>query len=89
MPKTPADKPTPPPTPISRWMVVLTGVIIGAVWGAIMWGITAAVHGSASAAVFAYLVITMAMIGGGVAAFFGAVGVKRRGESLRPRLWKR
>jgi hypothetical protein len=81
------QNPTPPaapPRPTSRWLTVLTGVIIGAVWGAIMWAINAWIHGSSNGAVFAYLVLTMAMLGGGVAAFFGAIGVRRSGENIGP-----
>jgi hypothetical protein len=89
MAKKNTDNPTPPPSPPHRWLTVLTGVILGAIWGAIMWGIVSAVHQSASATVFTYLVLTMAMIGGGVAAFFGAVGVKRSGENIGPRFGRR
>jgi len=78
-----------PPEPPNRWLTVLTGVALGAIWGVIMWGINAAIHHSASGTVFLYIVLTMAMIGGGVAAFFGAVGVRRSGESLTPRFRRR
>jgi hypothetical protein len=78
-----------PPDPPNRWLTVLTGVVLGATWGVVMWGINAAIHHSASGIVFLYIVLTMAMIGGGVAAFFGAVGVKRAGDSLSPRFRRR
>jgi len=61
--KTPA-----PPEPSNRWRIVLTGVAIGAIWGVIMWGINAAIHHSSNGTVFLYIVLSMAMIGGGVAA---------------------
>ena len=35
---------------------------------------------------WAYLALTTAMIGGGVAAFFGANAARRRGERMGPRL---
>jgi hypothetical protein len=82
--KTPA-----PPEPSNRWRIVLTGVAIGAIWGVIMWGINAAIHHSSNGTVFLYIVLSMAMIGGGVAAFFGAVGIKRSGENVGPRFRRR
>jgi hypothetical protein len=88
MAKQPNNTPT-PTEPISRWRIVLTGVVLGALWGVVMWGINAAIHHSSSGVVFLYLVLTMAMIGGGVAAFFGAVGIKRGGESVSPRFRRR
>jgi predicted lipid-binding transport protein (Tim44 family) len=88
MAKNSTNNPAPPARP-NRWLTVMTGVIVGAIWGVIMWGINAAIHHSANGTVFLYIVLTMAMIGGGVAAFFGAVGIKRSGESLAPRLRRR
>ena len=78
-----------PPQPPSRWRIVLTGVVVGALWGAVMWGINAGIHHAANGVVFVYLVLTMAMIGGGVAAIFGAVGVRRSGQNLGPRVRRR
>ena len=89
MAKRPPTTPAPPSSSTSRLRIVLTGVILGALWGAVMFGINAAIHGSANGAVFAYLVITMAMLGGGVAAFFGARNVRRSGESIGPGFRKR
>jgi hypothetical protein len=89
MAKQPSTTPAPRPSSPSRWRIVLTGVIIGALWGGVMFGINAAIHGSANGIVFTYLVITMAMLGGGVAAFFGAVNVRRGGESIGPGFRKR
>jgi hypothetical protein len=80
-----SKKPPSLPAPPNRWRTVLTGVVLGAIWGVIMWGINAAIHQSSNPTVFLYLVLTMAMIGGGVAAFFGAVGIRRGGESVSPR----
>lgn len=79
----------PRPEPTNRWATVLTGVLIGALWGAVMWAINAAIHGSWSGVVFTYLVLTMAMLGGGVAAFFGAVWVRRSGENVGPSFRRR
>ena len=84
-----SNKPPAPPAPTSRWRIVLTGVLLGALWGVVMWGINAAIHQSSSGVVFLYLVLTMAMIGGGVAAFFGAIGIRRGGESVTPRFRRR
>jgi len=67
----------------------MTGVLVGALWGVVMWGINAAIHHDSNGTVFLYLVLTMAMIGGGVAAFFGAVGIRRGGESVTPRFRRR
>jgi hypothetical protein len=64
-------------------MVVLVGCVIGFVWGTLMWLITGMDGG---ARVWGYLAITMAMIGGGVAAVFGAWGVRRRGERITPKV---
>lgn len=88
MAKTPNKTAAPPEAP-NRWRVVLTGVVLGAVWGVIMWGINAAIHHSSNGVVFLYLVLTMAMIGGGVAAFFGAMGIRRGGERISPRFRRR
>jgi len=88
MAKKPNKAPAPPEPP-NRWRIVLTGVALGALWGVVMWGINAAIHHSSSGVVFLYLVLTMAMIGGGVAAFFGAVGIRRSGESVSPRFRRR
>ena len=89
MAKQPPTTPTPPSSSMSRVRIVLAGVILGAIWGGIMFGVNAAIHGSANGVVFIYLVITMAMLGGGVAAFFGARTVRRSGESIGPGFRKR
>lgn len=75
--------------PPSRIRTVLTGLVVGAAWGAVMWAIMSALHQHTDGTVFIYLVCTTAMIGAGVAAFFGAVGVKRSGERISPRTRKR
>ena len=59
------------------------GFVLGFVWGTIMWLITG-MQGTVS--LWFYLSITMAMIGAGVAAIFGAMNARRRGERISPRL---
>jgi len=88
MARKPTTSPAPPAAP-NRWRIVMTGVLVGALWGVVMWGINAAIHHDSNGTVFLYLVLTMAMIGGGVAAFFGAVGIRRGGESVTPRFRRR
>jgi hypothetical protein len=70
----------------SRLLVVATGVVLGAVWGSVMWLIFEVAGRESGARGWAYLAITMAMIGGGVAALFGANAARKRGERVAPRL---
>jgi hypothetical protein len=72
--------------PPSRFLTVLTGVGLGAVWGSVMWLIFEATGQDTGARGWIYLALTTAMIGGGVAAFFGATGARMRGERVGPRL---
>ena len=72
--------------PPSRILTVLTGVGLGAVWGSVMWLIFQATGQDTGARGWIYLALTTAMIGGGVAAFFGATGARRMGERVGPRL---
>ena len=67
----------------SRLKWVGGGFVIGAIWGTIMWFITGS---SGGATVWVYLALTMAMIGGGVAAIFGAMNARKRGERISPRI---
>lgn len=64
-----------------RW--VLYGLLLGLAWGTVMWAVTGA---SGGVRVWLYLSLTMAMIGGGVAAIFGAMSARRRGERISPRI---
>jgi hypothetical protein len=64
-----------------KW--VLGGFVLGAVWGTIMWAITASDSGLQ---VWVYLALTMAMIGAGVAGIFGAMNARKKGERISPRL---
>jgi hypothetical protein len=73
----------------SRVATVVTGIVLGAVWGTVMWGITELAGQDSGVRGWAYLTLTIAMLGGGVAAIFGAVGATRRGERIAPRLFGR
>ena len=70
----------------SRLAVLATGVVLGAAWGSVMWLIFEAAGRDSGMRGWAYLAITMAMIGGGVAAIFGASAARKRGERVAPRL---
>ena len=90
-----ARTPEPPPArrglrmPTSRWGIVVLGAALGGAWGVVMWAITSLAGQESGARGLAYLAITMAMIGAGVAAIFGAVIVSRRGERVTPRVRRR
>jgi hypothetical protein len=71
---------------MSRLRIVLWGVALGAVWGALMWGAFELMGRESGVRGLAYLSFTIAMIGGGVAAVFGAIGAKREGERISPRV---
>jgi uncharacterized membrane-anchored protein len=76
-----------PARPQNRWLMLLSGVALGFVWGSVMWGLTT-LFGQETGGVRGWLIIavTMGMIGGGVAAIFGAFGAVGRGERIGPRL---
>lgn len=67
----------------SRLAIVGVGVLLGLAWGTVMWLLTGRDDGAVG---WLYLSFTIAMLGGGVAAFFGATGAARRGERIGPRL---
>ena len=69
--------------PPSRIVQIGVGALIGLLWGVLMWAIVARDSGGRG---LAYLAITMAMIGVGVAAFFGASAARKRGERISPRV---
>jgi hypothetical protein len=66
--------------------VLATGVVLGAVWGSVMWLIFELAGRDSGPRGWAYLAVTTAMIGGGVAAIFGAHAARKRGERVSPRL---
>jgi hypothetical protein len=74
-----------PPLP-PRLGAVFVGVLIGAAWGTLLWLLRGLGDADHSAGALAFLVISLGMIGGGVAAIFGTFGAHRRGERLFPRL---
>ena len=78
-----------PAKPPNRVAIILTGIVLGAIWGTVMWGIFELSGQDSGLRGWAYLTITIAMLGAGVAAFFGAVGASRRGERVTPRLFGR
>ncbi len=74
----------------SRWLTIGVGIVLGFVWGTIMWGVMKiAGREVGGAAVWLYLAISTAMIGGGVAAVFGAGSARKRGERIGPRIRRR
>ncbi len=75
--------------PQNRVAIILTGIVLGAVWGTVMWGIAELAGRDSGLRGWAYLTITIAMLGAGVAAFFGAVSASRRGERISPRIFGR
>jgi hypothetical protein len=68
-----------------RALIVLGGAALGAFWGFVMWGITTLAGQDSGLRGLTYLMLTTAMIGCGVAAFFGAFGARKRGERVTPR----
>jgi hypothetical protein len=52
----------------------------------VMWVIFELAGQESGARGWAYLTISMAMIGGGVAAIFGANAARKRGERISPRI---
>jgi len=78
-----------PEKPANRFLIILTGMALGAVWGTVMWGIFALAGQNSGVSGWAYLTVSVAMLGAGAAAFFGAVGATRRGERVSPRIFGR
>lgn len=75
--------------PMSRITIVLSGVALGVAWGTVMWLVFQLTGSESGIRGWAYLAVTIGCLGGGVAAFFGATGAKRRGESVGPRIFGR
>jgi cobalamin synthase len=78
-----------PSGPAARWKTVLTGMVLGFAWGSVMWLLSTVFGKNSGLAGWLYIALSMAMIGGGVAAVFGAVGAKRSGERVGPRFRRR
>jgi hypothetical protein len=74
----------------SRWTTLGLGVVLGFVWGCIMWGLVT-VFGQNTGGVrgWLYIALSMAMIGGGVAGVFGAAWARKGGERISPRFRRR
>ncbi|MCB0883049.1 MAG: hypothetical protein KDC33_12655 [Thermoleophilia bacterium] len=70
----------------NRFVIIALGAVIGALWGMVMWGVMSVLGQDSGVRGLIYLAVTMAMIGCGVAAVFGAVAVKRHGERVSPRV---
>ena len=70
----------------TRVAILLTGAGLGAAWGSVMWLIFELAGRESGVRGWAYLAITLAMIGAGVAAVFGANTARKRGERVAPRL---
>jgi hypothetical protein len=83
------DTSTPAPRERSRLAVLGIGILLGAAWGSVMWLIFELAGRESGVRGWAYLAITMAMIGGGVAAIFGANAVRKRGERVSPTFRRR
>jgi TRAP-type C4-dicarboxylate transport system permease small subunit len=64
--------------------VVLLGVALGAIWGSVMWVISELSGRDSGVRGWIYLALTVAMIGGGVAAAFGVFAIRRGGEPASP-----
>lgn len=70
----------------NRFVVIALGAVLGALWGMVMWGAASLLGQDSGVRGLVYLAVTMGMIGCGVAAFFGAVAVKRHGDRVSPRI---
>jgi hypothetical protein len=74
----PSERKLPP-----RVAAVAVGAAIGIAWGTLMWALVGRDAGGRG---WAYIAITMAMIGAGVAGIFGAAAARRQGERIGPRV---
>ena len=71
-------------------MTLALGLVLGFAWGSLMWGLTT-LFGQDTDGVrgWLYIASSMAMIGGGIAAVFGARGARGRGERIGTRFRRR
>lgn len=84
MSETPTESTSRPP---NRWVQLLVGIALGFAWGSLMWGLATVIgQDTGGARGWLLIAIPMGMIGGGVAAVFGARGARSRGERLGPRM---
>ncbi len=67
-----------------RVAILLTGACLGLAWGSVLWLIFELAGRDTGMRGWAYLAITTAMIGAGVAAIFGANAARKRGERVGP-----
>jgi hypothetical protein len=65
--------------------LVLLGVVIGVGWAIVMWLLTTALGQESGVRGLLYLMLTLGMVGGGVASVFGVFGARKRGERVMPR----
>ncbi len=77
------QSPSPTKTTTQRLVLLVVGWFIGFAWGSLMWLITGMSDGAQG---WAFIATTTAIIGFGVAAFFGATQARQRGERIGPRL---
>jgi len=83
------DKRPVPARSQNRWAQIGVGMLLGFVWGSAMWGlVTLLGRKSGGVQGWLYIALSMAMIGAGVAAIFGALGARRRGERVTPKIRK-
>lgn len=74
--------------PPSRWMQLAVGFGLGFAWGLAMCAVFYLTGSVDSWWTLASVLISSSLIGSTVAAVFGSVGVRRRGERIGPR-WSR
>ena len=71
-------------------MTIALGILLGFAWGTVMWALTTAFgQDTGGARGWLYLSLSIAMIGGGIAGIFGAIGAKKSGERVSPRFRRR
>jgi hypothetical protein len=68
-----------------RVRLVLLGILIGVGWAVVMWLLTTAIGQDSGVRGLLYLMLTLGMIGGGVASVFGIFAARKRGERVTPR----
>ena len=81
------EKTTASPRPQNRWLMLFAGIVLGFMWGTVMWALVT-VFGQNSGGLkgWLYIAVSMGMIGGGVSAIFGAFGARGQGERVGPKI---